>query len=228
MSLQRRQKGIKLGYLVCSDLGERTVNEAKLRELSKSMADQFAKSLIRQGLIDPQNKSEAEIERDAASYIAEIVAGRVSLVFVTDHRDDLGAKAREFLDAGELDLACLLYSTWIEHWFNGLVVVVGEHYGLPRQDIAQMVRDLGLRAKAGWFLKITGLEPIADEHRDRIFAIFEQRNAFVHYKWKGLAEDEEMRERQALRDLLEQADFTLKHLLEYEDAYLYGRETEPQ
>lgn len=91
-----------------------------------------------------------------------------------------------------------------------------------------MVRDLGLRAKAGWFLKIAGLEPIADEDRDRIFAIFEKRNAFVHYKWKGLAEDEEMRERQALRDLLEQAGSTLEHLLEYEDAYLYGRESEPQ
>jgi hypothetical protein len=187
MSLQRLEKASNLDMSFAAILGSTTVDEAKLRELSKSMADQFAKSLIRQGLIDPQNKSEDEIERDAASYMAEIVAGRVSLVFVTDHRDDLGAKAREFLDTGELDLACLLYSTWIEHWFNGLVVL-GEHYGLSRQEIAQMVRDLGLRAKAGWFLEIAGLEPIADEHRDRSFAIFEKRNAFVHYKWKGLAE----------------------------------------
>ena len=64
--------------------GRATVDEVELRELSKSMADQFAKSLIRQGWIDPRNKSEDEIERDAASYMAEIVEGRVSLVFVTD------------------------------------------------------------------------------------------------------------------------------------------------
>jgi hypothetical protein len=154
MSLQRLEKASNLDMSFAAIPGSTTVDEAKLRELSKSMADQFAKSPIQ------QNKSEDEIERDAASYMAEIVAGRVSLVFESDRRDDLGAKAREFLDTGELDLACLLYSTWIEHWFNGLVVVVGEHYGLSRQEIAQMVRYLGLRAKAGWFLKIAG--PRAD------------------------------------------------------------------
>lgn len=123
MSLQRLEKASNLDISFAAIPGRATVDEVELRELSKSMADQFAKSLIRQGWIDPRNKSEDEIERDAASYMAEIVEGRVSLVFVTDHRDDLSAKAREFLNVGELDLACcytqrglnigLMVSSWL-------------------------------------------------------------------------------------------------------------------
>jgi hypothetical protein len=110
---------------------------------------------------------------------------RVEIRFIITHVKSLLDEAQEFLDAGAVLNATVFYAMWAEHWLNGIISVLGERKGLSEATIVQLIRDVQYRAKATWLLEILGCTPMPAKLLSVVQRVMEERNSFVHYKWKA-------------------------------------------
>jgi hypothetical protein len=196
------------------------------RELASGLIAAFLEQAILDGEIDPAEKSEEALQREFEDHMRAIAAALteddVVLKFGIDHRSTLLTQARRFATAGNDEIACLLYMTWIEHWANHTVIVGGRKVGLGDDEISQMVRQSSLHAKVGWLLSLLQLPSIHERHRTAVLRLAELRNAFVHYKWA--AHDDagmEQRDKQ-VRGALDPIEKTVTYLRRYERKNLLG------
>jgi hypothetical protein len=139
-----------------------------------------------------------------------------------DHRDTIESQARALSAERRPLAAIILYSTWVEHWLNAVVVTAAIRCGVSSDDSEQIVRDAPLRAKSTWLLQLAGLPPLAEEHRRAILGLTELRNAYVHYKWTGRTPEELAQEEVRLRQTVDRCEPLLEYLRKYEAEHISG------
>ena len=155
-------------------------DEIKAREIAFKW---IAQAAIRAGKLDPREKSDREILSRVAAF-----AKRLPKDFIIrggiDHRDVLLDKAHEMSLQNKNEISCLLIATWTEHHINGLILLQCENIGFKRDEINNVIREVQIRGKITWLLKLIGLPPIPSNHTKNILNLFEERNKYIHYKWK--------------------------------------------
>lgn len=133
-----------------------------------------------------------------------------------DHRDVILENARRFHVQGENELACLLIATWTEHCVNAIIVLQCERIGMGRDEINNIIREVQMRGKITWLLKLINLPPIPTAHVKNIISLFEERNKYIHYKWKEFNIDEPNSERYDIVGLLQRYMSTVSYLKRYD------------
>jgi hypothetical protein len=178
---------------------------------------------VAQGLIDPRGKSDVELDREVGAYLRRVVR-RVersnSFPFAVDYRQGLLAHARRFKQAEELELACLLYATWCEHWANSTIATLAYRRGMNQTDVAALLRDCSLRAKLGPLVLALGGPRIPERHAIFVGRLAESRNSFVHYKWKFAEPETHDESAEQLRVLLLAVERTVRALMAWESRHL--------
>jgi hypothetical protein len=176
---------------------------------------------VRFGAIDPSNKTEEEIAQEFERYYESLAKDNGGFFIVIDHSRDLLEQARHIAGKGKYTISALFYATWFEHWFNELTSAFGTRIGLNEDEIIQVIKDVPLRAKLTWLLRVFGLKPIHYTHRNAILKMFDLRNGFVHYKWKWRNVDHESQEDKDLEVAVSTIEKTITYLNNYQRKYVF-------
>src|SRR4051794_32613674 len=103
------------------------MNTAYDEKMARMFFRQIVEGLILEGVIDPKGKTGAELRKEIIAWLEKNIAlnPNVSFWTVTDHTPTILQQARSLLKNESLELSCLFYATWFEHWLNHLIAIAG-------------------------------------------------------------------------------------------------------
>jgi hypothetical protein len=187
--------------------------------------ESFGRSQVLEGLIDPRGKTELQLHSEIIEHLGRLIrTDRVRQIpWSTDQRPSLIRQARAFASRGQTQFALVFYATWLEHWANHIIDVLARRRRLADEVIVEIIRESSFRAKFGWLLHVLGHIRINEENFRKILLIGELRNAFVHYKWKGvvLGSEEERTQQKRVRDSLADCERLVRYLMDLERRHLF-------
>jgi hypothetical protein len=154
------------------------------KKLMTSLGNEIFRSLVNYetaiGNLDPAPENISALIRTLKKRIS---AGEMEWRTATDFRSSLLKLAREAKSEEDWEMSCLYYGTWLEHQMNNLI-----HFWLMKKGgndryAETLMKESGVRGKLLWLhLCITGrVVPI--KQLNRLIALAQRRNQFVHYKW---------------------------------------------
>ena len=193
--------------------------EARLkREIIQATFTTF----VATGQVDPQGKSEEELETELLTLLRAVVKGG-GFRSVVDHRTSLLAQARDFAKKDDSELAILLYATWFEHWLNALFDNRAHLHGFKDKDVHIALRQIGLDAKLICFPLFLQLPRLSPSHVATVRECSNLRNAFVHYKFAARPAVDDATEEKTLGRVLEASEKTVRYLCNYERLHIFKR-----
>jgi hypothetical protein len=133
------------------------------------------------GDLDPTPKNILAFSR---ALIKRIHEGEMKWGIATDFRPNLLRLARSAKSDENWELSCLYYGTWLEHQMNSLL-----HFWLKRKGVDDhyaeiLMKESGVRGKMLWLCLCVAGRPVPAKQLNRLIALAERRNQFVHYKWR--------------------------------------------
>lgn len=170
-------------------------------------------SLVKYGLLDVNDKDRSDILDETLKIIEDI-----DFKLVLDYKDNLLKHARQFRMNNDIQLSYLLYATWFEHWINEIISILAGRKNLNSKEIYEIIRNISIRGKYTWLLKLFEFEEIKEEHLKLIFKLINLRNSFVHYKWEE--EDNDKKDKEAI--VMEKIEETIEYLIDIENKYIYN------
>lgn len=161
-------------------------------------------------------------EIEDGTYVEKIIQtlGKASdIVLIADHTKNILKRARR--ERGKSpEEAILHYALYIEHKINVLIHVLSERKNIERSATLSLMRELKLTSKATWALELLGGEPFDSKIVKGIGQISEERNAYAHYKWKEIEENNSRK--QLLTKVFTIAETIVSEISSYEEKNLYG------
>lgn len=88
----------------------------------------------------------------------------------------------------------------------------------------EIIRISPLKSKYTWLWHLLGFKPLNNRHLKTIEKVFENRNAFVHYKWKVFKQKEIeilIEQINNLMSISASIDKTIVYLNNYENRHIY-------
>jgi hypothetical protein len=197
-------------------------------ELTADLLEQYLTSYVETGLVEVGDRAVGEILDEISRNISEDVEYQdFELRPVFDHRDSLLDRAASAASEGQLEIAVVLYTTWIEHSVNGLLLLSLERQGISFESCKALIRELRLTTKLTALWEIAHLPELPATHLKLIDQAVSRRNAFVHYKWSSAPEREEKNQRSELGEIVLQIGSLIQAFHEVEDRALWsGRREE--
>ena len=196
---------------------KRPIDEA----LTRSIVVAVAENMIRQGIIDPRGKTDAQLRAELLRNLRRFSSETGDLPVVIAYDEGLLAAARGAHRRQDLPLACILYATWLEHRLNAIISIAGARRGIADEVQAQIMREVPLRGKTSWLPQLMGVRRIHERHANAVIQISEFRNQFVHYKWQAKTHDVRQDQEKALRRALGQIERTITYLQRYENEVVF-------
>lgn len=191
------------------------------------MVDPFkniAENMLRDGIIDPLNKSDEEILAKMKKALAQHLGNKSDLEYTVDHRKGILNQARMYYKNKNIFYANIFYSLFVEHWINNIIFVAVRRKKMKRDYLNEIIRNNNLKSKLTWILEFLGFDPIPKNHIDVISKLFENRNSFVHYKWKSFEFNKKDYFDNNIKMLMhiELVEKTIKYLQNYENKKIFN------
>src|SRR5438445_2988171 len=121
----------------------------------------FLRGAVDAGKITIKGKTVEEIRLDLAEYIDKyVMRKRGDIPMVIDHTPSLLDQAKKFRRTGSIELSCILFATWIEHWINQVIRNQAVRTKIPETHIVSAIKETQLRGKITWLPIMLGLPPL--------------------------------------------------------------------
>lgn len=148
----------------------------------------------------------------------------IELSFITDHRKTIIELAEQEYINDNKELSITLYATFIEHTINKIIHLECTKKSIDDKTTNDIIKNINLSGKCTWLLKLLGLPEIKTNYISTIKRISDERNAFIHYKWKAENEsnDNEAKTKQKDSDKFNSIKSLLKYLKTYESRLQYN------
>jgi len=210
------------------DKGERS----KLRTRSgdaqaiRVLQEAILRGMVAEGIFDPTGLSDEEARTKLRKQLRGQYQGLLRrneapiVLITTDRTPELTKEARRCENHDLHEIAILLYATACEHWLNHVISALCKRRSLNREDAAQVIRDVSVRAKCTWLLKLLRAPAIKDHHFKKLMLLMDLRNEFAHFKWKGTNYDVE-EEGDRAKNFLATWKQTLDYLSRYRQRVVY-------
>lgn len=186
--------------------------------------DEFDAKDHESGDIELEGKSDTEVQKAVRSYVEKLIAylasSKCDIGVIIDYRIHILREARRYAQKKDYEFAILFYGTYFEHWLNDLIEYICRKQKLDRDLTQKAIRSLQIEAKITWFPKLFGYK-IHKPHANAVLEIMGQRNAFVHYKWKGESPDDWPKKEEETKELIMKAENAIKYLQMFKNKYLY-------
>jgi hypothetical protein len=143
--------------------------------------------------------------------------------FIPDHRDDIITHANNFLKSKSYNYAKVFYAMYFEHSLNAIIKDECEKLGIDEKVQTEIIRSTDIHAKLTWLPKLLKIRGISSKHVKIIKKLTDDRNSFVHYKWK--IEDDPLtpkNENEKIGLEFDQIKDTIKYLKQYNSSIKYG------
>jgi len=197
-------------------------------EAALNLLETLLISYVETGLVEIGNRPIEEILGEIRRHAKED-SEDLDLEFRStfDHRDSLLERASTAASEGELEIAVVLHTTWIEHVTNGLLLLSLDRQGVSPESCRALIRELRLATKLTALWELARLPELPATHLKLIDRATSLRNAFVHYKWSSVSQQDEERRRRELSETTGQIESLVQVFREIEDQALWsGRREE--
>lgn len=207
------------------------MSESERAEVAKGLLTAIFVESIESGRIVVQDRPAAEVvadfERDCKEFVHSPEFEEYDFPIATTHDATLKQVAMDQAASGNAEVAIVLYAVAIEHSVNLLVLTALERNGSTSENILRLLRETRLETKVTSLWALAGLPSIGDEYRRYMEQVSSERNAFVHYKWPSVRENQRQQSRTRLEQALTKAVIILDRLDELADeAFWCGRKQE--
>lgn len=149
-------------------------------EIAPKLVDSVVKSLYAAGHI---KESDLLSEKSLFTTLVDIVSNS-ELEVIIDHRESLLEEAKKKRLEEKFDFSRIFYATFFEHQINDLIAYYCESKGLNKKTQIEIIRSINLKSKFTWLLELLRFPKFNKSHLDTIIKLSEERNSFVHYKFK--------------------------------------------
>lgn len=145
-----------------------------------------------------------------------------TLTFMIDYSEDVLQEARDLMEREKYYLASILYSTWIEHWLNDVLLAAAARRQTSNDEIERILRRATIRNKVTSLFPNFDLPPLSQAHVDLILQVADLRNDYVHYKWVARTHQEIQDRNQQLKEALLAFEETLSYFQSYRTQFAFG------
>lgn len=190
-----------------------SITEEEVEKFGPILKRKVIETFVKHGLLNINEMTDREIAVEMLKLIED-----AEFNFVLDYKDSILKQARIFYRDGEVELSCLLYATWFEHWINEIISILGHRKNLNENEINEVIRHISFRGKYTWLLKLLDFKELNKIHINLIFRLTDLRNSFVHYKWKERNNDFKNEE----KFVMEKIEKTVKYIRNIENRYVYN------
>ncbi len=156
--------------------------KGKDKIMAIKVAKTFINSLFTQGHLTQQDLSLPKEEFEKK--IKDLV-DRSELSIGVDHRDDLIKKADTLVWQKEHEYAKVLYAMFFEHSINYLISHECQKRKIDEKTKIEIIKSVDIFGKLTWLLKLLDFPKFNDTYKSIIKKLSDDRNAFIHYKWKA-------------------------------------------
>ena len=148
------------------------------------MMPSFINSLHQDGIISETDLLDKNIVFEKLSDYMEKNKGNIDFELIVDHRDTLIKVAEEEVKKRHFEFAVAIYATFIEHTLNRIIHLACSAKKIDPKTKVEVIKNVNIAGKCTWLIKLLELPAIKKEHVSTIFSIANERNAYIHYKWK--------------------------------------------
>ncbi len=145
----------------------------------------FARIFLDQGII---TTDDLKLPKTKLWKIVAEIATSGKIFYSIDHTVDILLQAELFYSAKQYHFAKVFYSMFFEHSLNYLIRQECERREISDKVIMDITRSVDIFGKLTWLPILIGLKAFSAAHLKTIKRLADDRNGFVHYKWK-LIED---------------------------------------
>ena len=201
----------------------------KNSKISKASRDAlgrtFMRDLIHQlhtnGLLTDEDLNDKDVVYSKTQKYLSKHKGNLDIVIIPDHREDILDTADDLNKKGHTQLAISLYATFIEHTLNKIISIECSYKNIDRKTQTEIIKtNIG---KCTWLFKLLGLPQLKPQYVKMILKISEERNSYLHYKWKPSPDkisDEDKTEKDK-QEKIDKIKALIKYLKNYDTKHHY-------
>lgn len=198
-----------------------TEKETKAIEskILKAVLSDFINSLHRDGIISTDDLSDKiKVTEKIKKYMAK---HKDNLIFdiIIDHRETLLNVAEKESKDGHFELAVSLYATFVEHTLNRIIHLTCLLRKIDAKTQTEIIRNVNMIGKCSWLMVLLNLPAFRKEYVSTILMIAEERNSFMHYKWKPERDTDKVPEPEKKEKENQEKINKIKALLKYLKTY---------
>lgn len=189
--------------------------------LSRDLRELFVRQFYNHGLLD---KGDLNLtDKEFTKKFLHIFKNEPWAI-VIDHRDDIAQQADSFLASGQHNYAALFYAMFFEHSLNNIISEQCIKRKIDEKTAIEVIRCTDIHAKLTWLPKLLGLPKFNENHIKIIKRVSEDRNAFVHYKWKAESDEptDPNKETEEFRKYFKQVKGTVKYVRQFNSRLMFN------
>jgi hypothetical protein len=189
------------------------------KKLAKSIMESFTRTLFSVGHLN-----EADLQLSKEEFYKKII-DKSELSITIDHRSNIIDQANAFLVVKKFDFAKIFYAMFFEHSLNKII----EHECTKRNfDIktkTDIIRSVDIYGKLTWLPKIFGNRTFNVSHMNTIKKLSDDRNSFIHYKWKPEADGiiDSAKETKGINEEIRRIKLAVRYMKNYETHILFEK-----
>lgn len=162
------------------------MDEVKIEDFKIDIADtilpQLINNLIKDGIIqEDELDNKSLIYKKVQEFLDNTQYDFTHLNI--DHRDAMLLIAKNNYDEN-YEVSLTMFATIIEHTLNSIIKIYCINKALDIKTHIEIIRNVNIRGKYTWLLSLMGFPTIKESYTKLIQQISDERNSYVHYKWK--------------------------------------------
>lgn len=159
-------------------------NKHHFKNLENKLTKELVKSII-QSLYATEVLSDEDLKdnKSLANAFKNIFKdGDISVII--DHRGGILEQAKKYQKLGSYEFSRIFYATYFEHSINSIIENYCSRRKISLNSQTEIIKNVNLWGKLTWMLEILNLPKFNKVHLKTIKILADNRNAFIHYKWK--------------------------------------------
>jgi len=197
------------------------VFKGKDKRLAMEVAKSFISAFFTQGLL-----TEADLSLTQEEFYKKIIdlTDSSELIIGVDHRSNIIEKADNLLQQKDYEYAKVLYAMFFEHSINHLISHECQKRKFEEKVKIEIIKSVDIYGKLTWLPKLLGFPKFNDKHRLIIKKLSDDRNAFVHYKWKIDNDDDKTKTKQPNNEEeFKKIKLAVRYMRQYETNLLFQK-----
>ncbi|MNQ64872.1 hypothetical protein D3C85_793120 [compost metagenome] len=189
-------------------------------KIAKIVLPDLINSLHKEGVIsDSDLLDKKKVFEKLRTFMAKN-KGNMEFEIVVDHRETLIRIAEAENKNGHFQFAIAIYATFIEHTLNRIVHLACESKKIDKKVQTEIIRSVNIIGKCTWLIKLLDLPAIRQEYIKTILTVSDERNSYIHYKWKAETDNDKIpdleNEKNVENEKLKKIKSLLRYLKNYE------------
>lgn len=195
-------------------------------KLGQTLMMDLINHLHTQGLLTDEDLNDKEVVRTKTQKYLKKHQGNFDFKIITDHREEILKMADQLNKKGDNKLAIALYATFIEHTLNKIISIECSNKNIDSKTQTEIIKGVNIIGKCTWLFKLLGLQQIKQNYVKTILQISEERNSYIHYKWKPEPDIETEKTKKNADEKIENIKALIKYLKNYDTKHHYkGQKT---